>query len=387
MYVGLVSNGSINGWGMKVDRGDIQFGVFENSVLKVNLTPLVSIFWDKIMEDFRDLNRNAINVLKKGEIFIGVPQGIIKGKFGFHFLENGEVYLGICDYDHSDRTGKFLHFDLDYNITKGEYKDGELIEEIEDDEYVSACEVWVNHEYMDFDIDMNYNPESFLLGKHKLMGIFEMGRTPEYLLVKANIYLVFPDRLECPEEENEDTTWFAFPVERDDIYDELEEIIEEAEHPWAPDFSDYRVDFINNLEESGSDHLIVYKHISCWNEDADFELDIFDSTDSSEFGISDDYFNVDKDEEDYFGSKALSLIPNYSMKKVQLANQWKNNGWYYTYPSVRDYVASLAEDDDVENFFGWLFDDARFNYTTLWSLPQNYKEAYRQFLELFPDLD
>ena len=38
MYVGLASEGTISGWGMKVDKGKIQFGVFENNELKVNLT-------------------------------------------------------------------------------------------------------------------------------------------------------------------------------------------------------------------------------------------------------------------------------------------------------------------------------------------------------------
>ena len=86
------------------------------------------------------------------------------------------------------------------------------------------------------------------------------------------------------------------------------------------------------------------------------------------------------------GENALVLIPNFAYKQSQLVEQWRNNNWYYTYPSVRDYVESLAEGDDVQNFFGWLFDDARFNYTTVWTLPGNYEDAYQQFLNLFPSI-
>ena len=86
------------------------------------------------------------------------------------------------------------------------------------------------------------------------------------------------------------------------------------------------------------------------------------------------------------GENALVLIPNFAYKQSQLVEQWRNNNWYYTYPSVRDYVESLAEGDDVQNFFGWLFDDDRFNYTTVWTLPGNYEDAYQQFLNLFPSI-
>ena len=51
MLIGLSNDGSINGWGLKADRGKLFFGVFEDSVLKINLTPLVQIFWNKIMEE------------------------------------------------------------------------------------------------------------------------------------------------------------------------------------------------------------------------------------------------------------------------------------------------------------------------------------------------
>ena len=72
---------------------------------------------------------------------------------------------------------------------------------------------------------------------------------------------------------------------------------------------------------------------------------------------------------------------------MKMEDQWRSNGWYYTYPSLRDYVESLAEGDDVENFFGWLFDNPKFNGIEAWNLPHNYQEAYFQFLNLFPSID
>ena len=154
--------------------------------------------------------------------------------------------------------------------------------------------------------------------------------------------------------------------------------IANGDNPWMPDFSEYSVEFYNDFREANNKHQVVCKHISCYDEDADYELDVFDY----EFSTGDD------EEGDYGMSRGngLSLNPNFGYKHHQLVEQWRNNGWYYTHPSVRDYVESLAEGDDVQNFFGWLFDDARFNNTTVWTLPGNYEDAYQQFLNLFPSI-
>ena len=169
MYIGTVHNGVINGWGLKAERGTFTFGVFEDSQIKVNLTPLVAILWSKAMEEASRFNRTATYVRKNGEIFVGAPQYLLYGAFGFHFLKSGDVFVGRCDYDEKGITGKFLHFDLDFNITKGEYEDGNLVREIDDVEFIEACEVFVNHEYIDFDINMNYSMDSFFFGEKKLI--------------------------------------------------------------------------------------------------------------------------------------------------------------------------------------------------------------------------
>lgn len=377
MYVGMVHDGLINGWGLKAERGGFTFGIFEDSKIKVNLTPLAGVLWSKALEEASNFKRSATYVRKNGEIFVGAPQYLFYGEFGFHFLDNGEVFVGRKEFDEKGLTGKFLHFDCEYNITKGEYKDGVLVREIDDSEFVGACEVFVNYKYIDFDINMNYNPNNYLFGEKKLLHVVEAGKTPANIILKANIGRIIGNRFECQGGVNEDTVWFMFPNDDDYLEERLMDIAN-GDNPWMPDFSEYSVEFYNDFREANNNHQVVYKHISCYDKDADYELDVFDY----EFSTGDD------EEGDYGMSRGngLSLIPNLGYKQNQLVEQWRNNGWYYTYPSVRDYVESLAEGDDVQNFFGWLFDDARFNNTSVWALPGNYEDAYHQFLGLFPTL-
>lgn len=81
------------------------------------------------------------------------------------------------------------------------------------------------------------------------------------------------------------------------------------------------------------------------------------------------------------------LIPNMMAKKNSLENQWEQGGWYYSYPNLRDYVRSLGTDDDVEDFFGWLFNDQAYHGCKEWELPDDYFSAYERFLKLFFSLD
>ena len=74
-------------------------------------------------------------------------------------------------------------------------------------------------------------------------------------------------------------------------------------------------------------------------------------------------------------------VPSAYYKADQLREQW-TKGWMYDY-SLRDYVHSLATGDDVQNFWGWLFDDTSLNKFTYWNLPKEYKDAYQRFLNMF----
>lgn len=161
MQVGVVKDRKINGWGVKIDMGRISFGVFQDNELKNDLTPLIRYFWEKIKDECERLRKGIISALKSGEIFIGVPPYLLskyESQFGFHFLNNGEVFLGVSGSRQTAMTGKFLHFDLDYNITRGEYIDGELVNEISNNDFISACDVFASRAYLDFDISKNYSP-------------------------------------------------------------------------------------------------------------------------------------------------------------------------------------------------------------------------------------
>lgn len=96
------------------------------------------------------------------------------------------------------------------------------------------------------------------------------------------------------------------------------------------------------------------------------------------------YFGADEDEFDMsmnLGNRTVN-VPGAHYKADQLRDQWVSNGWMYDY-TLREYVHSLAIGDDVQNFWGWLFDDPNLNGRTMWNLPQEYREAYERFLNMF----
>ena len=51
--------------------------------------------------------------------------------------------------------------------------------------------------------------------------------------------------------------------------------------------------------------------------------------------------------------------------------------------SLYEYVVSLAEGDDVQNFCGWLFDDPSLNNRMIWDLPKEYQDCFVNFLDQY----
>ena len=398
MCVGRVSDGKLNGWGVRARRGEVEFGVFENGELKVDITPLVEIYWDEILHKLGQTNFKMVSLRhRRKEIFIGVPQLTcgVDGDMGFHFLESGDVYLGISDIEddpksNSSLNGYFLHFDTEFNITCGKYDSSKLIARFEKNELAPKCHVFVDHRYLDFDINMNYAPSSFLFDKKKLYSIVELGQTNENLVALANPCVISDDgeQVRWDNKRNKETVWFVFPSDNDNIREQLEWISNDSEHPWIPDFDEYKVVFLNNLSEDNEtllngNHLVMYKHKSCWEQDYDYALDNWDFADLEEYGLIETNNHNDEDDDDI--RTMLSWIPNAFDKKYALENEWRNKGWYFTYSSVRDYVESLASTAEENDFYGWLFDDYRMRNCPYWSLTMEQKWAYNQFLELFPD--
>lgn len=99
-------------------------------------------------------------------------------------------------------------------------------------------------------------------------------------------------------------------------------------------------------------------------------------------------FESEKDEDDESPTQTMHrLIPNAMNKKDMLENQWSRKGWYYEYPDTRSYVESLASSDDVEDFFGWLFDDLNYKGCSECDLMGAHRVAYECFLDLFFTLE
>lgn len=150
-----------------------------------------------------------------------------------------------------------------------------------------------------------------------------------------------------------DTEMFFFPDD-DEI---LEPIIRIAQGQgiWRPNKNDYRDESI--LDEETNRRSQIHRHKSFWSN-------IYDR------GMNSGY--------------TPDLIPNKGYKARQLKEQFYRNGWYEEY-TLRGYVVSLAEGDDVSNFWGWLFDNPALNGCLPWTLPSDYQQSYEDFLSLFDE--
>lgn len=80
-------------------------------------------------------------------------------------------------------------------------------------------------------------------------------------------------------------------------------------------------------------------------------------------------------------SPNINDIPYWDSKIQELRSQYYRNGWVVEYDTFKKYVYSLATENDVKNFWGWLFDDNtlwRYNWRTI---PFRYKMLFQLFLE------
>lgn len=271
MYAGISKWGDLNGWGMQVKDGVFLFGQYRDDRLAVNLTPLVQPFWNRIHELMDGMNTGMVKVQKNPDtVFVGCPQLTWNDRFGFTFRQEGDVFIGQSDLGAGRAlTGYYLHLDTDGSITKGYFENGILDRALDDldqnDGFISGVQIWSTYEYIDFDIDMCYDPSMFDISRNYLYGIVEMGETDNDIIIKANPFRRVGNRLQITEWEDETTRWFAFP-RKDSIRRKLMEI-QRGDGIWAPLMKDYRVDFVNNIEGSETDHLVVYRHRSCWEND------------------------------------------------------------------------------------------------------------------------
>lgn len=135
MFMGLYdarTNG-MNGWGIRMARGLLFFGVWKESNLALDLTEQVEWMLFKLNE--QNYQKSYAHVYSKiGEIMLGIP-GKRYEQFtslftGYHFMTNGDVYIGTCETG-LQKTGKFIKYSFDGKIQIGKFKEGILIDKMD----------------------------------------------------------------------------------------------------------------------------------------------------------------------------------------------------------------------------------------------------------------
>lgn len=116
----------------------------------------------------------------------------------------------------------------------------------------------------------------------------------------------------------------------------------------------------NNGFENTNSHIMIHRHVSFFKDEYDENLN---------------------------SGHDVCLIPNMGYKIQTLNQQFYRGNWFESYYSFRSYVESLAEGDDVQNFWGWLFDRPDFNRCMPWNLPSNYEQEYNRFLDACENTD
>ena len=127
---------------------------------------------------------------------------------------------------------------------------------------------------------------------------------------------------------------------------------------WYPNEDDFVEERI--FDEAKMDHIAVYRHVGFFGDDFD---------------------------EDMNSGHDVCLVPDMPFKIRTLNQQYYSGNWFESYFSFRSYVESLAEGDDVRNFWGWLFDRPDFNGLKPWNLPLDYEREYERFLNACEDTD
>ena len=143
------SGNRANGWGLCLNQGELtEFGYYENSKLKVDLTDIVEWYFTKMKISGRTdesmLHMYTYNETKEvSELLIGfkgtpATNGVGLCYMGFRFKADGSVWIGTTGS--RILTGNLLHFCPNGQIEAGKFDNGQLeepqgIQNIIDDYY------------------------------------------------------------------------------------------------------------------------------------------------------------------------------------------------------------------------------------------------------------
>lgn len=134
MYTMQFENNRGNGWGLCINSGILnEFGYYENSQLKENLSDFVIWYFKKIQDSGRRdnmLNLYSFNDTHEvSDLLIGFKGTSTLCFMGFHFLPDGSVWVG--NTETRKFSGNLVHFCADGTIECGLFDEGNLIEPME----------------------------------------------------------------------------------------------------------------------------------------------------------------------------------------------------------------------------------------------------------------
>lgn len=133
MYLGGTFGEEPNGWGFKLARGQFTFGYYKDGKLYKELSPLVTDVYLSTRNHKIDLGHVEGDV---NRLTFGVVPNEHQPFIGLQFLENGTVYIGECSNNNEyDLTGRFIRLKINGQATCGQFKNGEVVKEMSQEEY------------------------------------------------------------------------------------------------------------------------------------------------------------------------------------------------------------------------------------------------------------
>ena len=134
MYAMQMKNNRGNGWGMMINSGILSFGRYSDSKEDLDLTDAVQWYYD-IMISLGKKESMFHGYYNAGEIMIGWKGDENNDFMGFHYLNDGSVYVGSSKS--LKKTGYFIKFCADGSILIGEFENGMLIQPMDIQELIS----------------------------------------------------------------------------------------------------------------------------------------------------------------------------------------------------------------------------------------------------------
>lgn len=138
MYTMFFKENRGNGWGLCINGGYlVEFGYYEDSKLKQDLTDVVQWYYEGKMKNSGRTNENMLYMYTSKQtnevstLLIGyapkkVSEDMTLACMGFRFFANGSVWVGTGNL--TKMSGNYIHFKHDGLIEIGEFEDGILIE-------------------------------------------------------------------------------------------------------------------------------------------------------------------------------------------------------------------------------------------------------------------